>query len=411
MVARDQALRAVRQRIFEKMGLPVDRLESESPPQNQPRRLVSERDYSNRANRLSVAERDAKRLQRGIWSDRNSHDNDASTAAQMSAQVFPAAAMYVSGIRAHRFGDPDIYCLLGRVSCELGLRIPSLAPGEIEFVQRWLRSHPHAHAVPISAANYKRMVKGPLLHNTYIWIEDGRESLNIELVRNGFYWAGSLEDMVAYAQQFMAEMGNLRLAIADDELRKERDETGAPLRLVPDDDYAARMARAVEAEHEAERRKRGLWSDTQIPLWKPPSDEQLIVKYHRHKASFSRIASLIDKDERLTAVNWEPKSRAAAARAGVSQADIDTYARLLKKLGVNQELTTVVGLGKFCLVTTDITYGIIDTGVIKGYVFSPTDPHPLAKDLEHRGGSDLDATTVYRKVDEDEDWYLFEFTH
>jgi hypothetical protein len=100
-------------------------------------------------------------------------------------------------------------------------------------------------------------------------------------------------------------------------------------------------------------------------------------------------------------VNWEPKSRAAAARTGVSQADIDVYARLFNKLGVNQELTGVVSLGKFCLITTDIIYGIIDTGIIKGYVFSLGDPHPLIDDLEHRGELDLDATTAYRKIDED----------
>jgi hypothetical protein len=165
----------------------------------------------------------------------------------------------------------------------------------------------------------------------------------------------------------------------------------------------------VAAEREAERRNRGVWSDAQVPLWRPPSDEQLIAKYRKQKASFSRIASLIAKDERLIAVNWDPKSRAAAARAGVSQTDVDVYARLLNKLGVNEELTGVVGLGKFCLITTDIIYGIFDSGIIKGYVFSPTDPHPLIDDLEHRGELSLDATTAYRKIDED--WYLFESAH
>ena len=51
-------------------------------------------------------------------------------------------------------------------------------------------------------------------------------------------------------------------------------------------------------------------------------------------------------------------------------------------VGVNQETTGVVGLGKFCLITSDIVYGIFDTGIIKGYVFSPGDPHPLVEDLE-----------------------------
>jgi hypothetical protein len=409
MVARDQEFRATQERTTLETGMPIDKRGFEFPVENQPRRLVSDADYADRVKQASTAETDARRLQRGIWSDRKPQDENARKAEELSAQMFPAADLYISGTHAHRIGDPDIYCLLGGVACELGLRVPSLASGEIEFVQHWLKRHPHAQAVPISAANHKRLVKGPLLHSTYIWIEDQQESLNIELIRNGFYWANSLEDMLAYDQHRMAEMDDPRLATADAELRKEREETGVPLRLVSDADYATRMSRAVAAEREAERRKTGVWSDAQVLLWRPPSDEQLIAKYRKQKASFSRIASLLAKDERLMAVNWDPKSWAAAARAGVSQADIDAYARLLRKLGVNQDLTGVVGLGRLCLITTDIIDGIFDTGIIKGYVFSPADPHPLIDDLEHRDELDLDATTTYRKIEDG--WYLFELVH
>jgi hypothetical protein len=78
-------------------------------------------------------------------------------------------------------------------------------------------------------------------------------------------------------------------------------------------------------------------------------------------------------------------------------------------VGVNQETTGVVGLGKFCLITSDIVYGIFDTGIIKGYVFSPGDPHPLVEDLEEHGRWDRNATTGYRKIDGG--WYLFEVEH
>jgi hypothetical protein len=43
-------------------------------------------------------------------------------------------------------------------------------------------------------------------------------------------------------------------------------------------------------------------------------------------------------------INWNPSSRTAATAAGVLPSTVDTYARLLKKLGLNQELTQVVGL-------------------------------------------------------------------
>jgi hypothetical protein len=408
MVARDQAFRNIRERISAKAGSPTSALRFEVPAENRPRRLVSDAEYVDRADRAAAAEAGAKRSRLGIWSDRHPRGDYAKVAAQMSAQGFPAMDLYVSGIHAHRLGDPDIYCLLGGVTCALGLPVPSLVPGEMEFVQHWLASHPHAEAVPVSGMNYKRLLKGPILHSTYIWIEEGSESLNIELVRNGFYFSDALEDMVTYDKHFMAEMSAPQLATADDELRREREETGAPIRFVSDADYATYMARAVAAEHGAERRRKGLWSDAYLPLWRPPSDEQLIAKYRRHNASFSQIASLIGKNRRLLAVNWNPKSWAAARSAGVPRADIDVYVQLLRKLGVNQELTEVVGLGKFCLITSDITYGLLDNGVIKGYVFSPTDPQPLVSNLEHRGSAS-DATTTYRKIDGD--WYLFELVH
>lgn len=408
MVARDQVIRARQEKISVKAGAPINALRFQVPVENRPRRLVSSADYAAWTNRESAAETNAKRLRRGIWSDRHLHGDYAKTAAQMSAQSFPAADLYVSGIHAHRLGDPDIYCLLGGVTCELGLRVPSLVPGEIEFVQHWLASHPRARVVPVSGANHKRFIKGPMLHSTYIWIEDGRDSLNIELVRNGFYFSGALEDMVSYERHFMAQMSDPRLATADDELRREREQTGAPVRFMSDADYAAHMARAVAAEHEAERQRKGLWSDTYLPRWRPPSDEQLIAKYRMHEASFAQIASLIGKDGPLLAVNWNPESWAAARRAGVSQADVDAYVRLLKKLGVNQELTGVAALGKFCLITTDIIYGLFDNGVIKGYVFSPADPHPLVSNLETQGSAS-DEATRYRKIGGN--WYMFELVH
>jgi hypothetical protein len=97
------------------MGTPIGKLAFELPAENRPRRLVSDADYIDRANRASAAETDAKRRRLGIWSERNPHDNDARTAAALSAQVFPAADLYISGTHAHRIGDPDIYCLLGSI--------------------------------------------------------------------------------------------------------------------------------------------------------------------------------------------------------------------------------------------------------------------------------------------------------
>jgi hypothetical protein len=66
-------------------------------------------------------------------------------------------------------------------------------------------------------------------------------------------------------------------------------------------------------------------------------------------------------------------------------------------------------LGKACLITADITVGLFDNGVIKGYVFAPSDPRPLVKDLENLPSDVANATTAYRQVADN--WYLFEVHH
>jgi hypothetical protein len=65
-------------------------------------------------------------------------------------------------------------------------------------------------------------------------------------------------------------------------------------------------------------------------------------------------------------------------------------------------------MGKPALIMADITYGLFDDGVIKGYVWSPSSPTPLVEDLD-RWSSDSTATTAYRHVAGD--WYLFELVH
>jgi hypothetical protein len=79
---------------------------------------------------------------------------------------------------------------------------------------------------------------------------------------------------------------------------------------------------------------------------------------------------------------------------------------MLQKLGANEKLTSVDG--EVCLIMADITYGLFDNGVIKGYVWSPSNPTPLVEDLDHRN-ADSTATVAYRRVADD--WYLFELNH
>jgi hypothetical protein len=40
-------------------------------------------------------------------------------------------------------------------------------------------------------------------------------------------------------------------------------------------------------------------------------------------------------------------------------------------------------MGEPCLIVADIVYGMLDNGIIKGYVYSPANPQPLVQTLDH----------------------------
>ena len=74
--------------------------------------------------------------------------------------------------------------------------------------------------------------------------------------------------------------------------------------------------------------------------------------------------------------------------------------------GANEQLIGVQGISEVCLIVADITYGLFDNGVIKGYVFEPKNPAPIVENLDDSPG---ESPTKYRLVDDN--WYLFEAQH
>ena len=91
-----------------------------------------------------------------------------------------------------------------------------------------------------------------------------------------------------------------------------------------------------------------------------------------------------------------PESIAQARSSGIPQAKLDTYVSLLEKLGVNETIADVVGLGQLSLVKADIIIGIFDNRIIKGYVHSLLNPEPIVKDLEDWPLELANASTAYR---------------
>ncbi len=77
----------------------------------------------------------------------------------------------------------------------------------------------------------------------YTWIEDDIASLNVDLVRAGYFPGAAMADMVDNDEGLMATLNDPKLADAKAQILKERSDNpqDLPRRLVSDEDYARRM--------------------------------------------------------------------------------------------------------------------------------------------------------------------------
>jgi hypothetical protein len=317
-------------------------------------------------------------------------------------QSFPVSELAVDGIYATKTCDHNLYCLLGANTCLLwGLHNPWT---DDTFIADWLAAHPKATATPVSSRNWTLGNRQHPQHRVYLWIEDSGVSLIVGLVREGHYVAAAMKDMVE-ADREMAGMDQ-NPALAKE--RAETPEENRPHRLVSDTDYAQKMRRISLAEVDAKKEKKGMWSDAGMKGRSPPRDSYLMRQFEEHGEWFERIGALIHDDERLTKVNRDPKTWDSARSSGIPPKKIDEYLDLLVRLDANEQLASVAGLGETCLIVADITYGLFDNGVIKGFVLSPMDPTPIVNDLDE-WRADSDTRMAFRHVAGD--WYLFELVH
>ena len=126
-----------------------------------------------------------------------------------------------------------------------GLHIPFLSKGPSEselnarsdYIRRWLEGHPKAMAIPVEAYPFFSKTVARI----YIWILDGPDSLNLDLVREGYITGSSLmtnlqfEDLYVTGKQVWT-------------LRKQ----------------------AAEAELQAAKAQKGIWADSTYADANPP---------------------------------------------------------------------------------------------------------------------------------------------
>ena len=97
----------------------------------------------------------------------------------------------------------------------------------------------------------------------YVWVEEDAASLNVDLVRAGYFPGAAMADMVDNDQGMLATLNDPKLADAKMQVLKERADNpqNLPRRIVADEDYARRMDRIVSAEKIARDEKLRIWSD------------------------------------------------------------------------------------------------------------------------------------------------------
>jgi hypothetical protein len=327
----------------------------------------------------------------------------------LAQQTFPASDLHVDGIYATRVGDPTLYCLLGNNTCII--RSPPNPWNTDPFIGNWLTAHPQATALPISSRVWA-FPKSREIRDVYLWIQDADDSLTVALVREGRYPAGMMQDMLEADRQQADLFKDPKFAGSRaflEQARAKIPEEQRPHRLVTDSVYAQKMQEVSLAEAEAQRQEKGFWSGAGIKGRSPPRDDYLINQFQQHRYWFDRIRSLQTKNPKLASVSRDPKTSASARAAGVPQKTLDEYTDLLVKLDANERLMKVFGTGDPSLIVADIVYGLFDSGIIKGYVFSPADPQPLVQDLDHWPAEMQRASTGYRLIGDG--WYLFVVHH
>jgi len=151
-----------------------------------------------------------------------------------------------------------LYHLTGRG----GLSIPFLSSGPSEeeldaraaYIEQWLEKHPQAMAVPVEAFPFFSKT----VARVYVWIVDGTDHLNLDLVREGFISGSALmtnlrvEDLYITGKQLwafreQAAKAEIQAAEAEKGIWKDAEPRYPPGKLeYPSFEELARFERAAE---------------------------------------------------------------------------------------------------------------------------------------------------------------------
>jgi hypothetical protein len=144
-------------------------------------------------------------------------------ASCVAAESIPAAQVKWKGhFGESRIDTNTLFCLMAQG----GFRAETTNVEKL--VTTWLKAH--SKAVVMTVLSHRPLVTArPSSRFAYVWVVQGSDNLNVELVRQGCFAAGTQSPM------------------QDDKIE------------VPGEDYRAFVAQIAEAAEEAKREKRGIW--------------------------------------------------------------------------------------------------------------------------------------------------------
>jgi hypothetical protein len=166
---------------------------------------------------------------------------------------------FENDIMASKPNDQGVYVLLGS-----GFLRPTTFGDRKNFISDWLQKHPKAIATPISRSLSTNTITHKMMEFVYIWLDDGTDSLNVDLVRSGIFAGGTMYDMVDNERgldrllESDPKMADARAQIAREKAAAPQDRSE---RLISDGDYNARIKRINDADRFAREKKLGIWSD------------------------------------------------------------------------------------------------------------------------------------------------------
>jgi len=169
---------------------------------------------------------------------------------------FPVGELSFTQFFAQRTGDNSTYCLLGN-----GFIRTIRSSEESAIISEWLQKHPEAKVIPVSI-----LEEGTRVPFIYIWIADGAEILNLELIRKGAFPGSVMLDAVHFDKLSKNSPDHAHIEAAYDYAKKSNKiqpeiKNVPPRRLIPDADYEAFLKKLQLAQEYAQKEKNGIWAD------------------------------------------------------------------------------------------------------------------------------------------------------